>query len=106
MELNEAKAEASRRWPAIGGWAELRFRRTREIEGKFVDENWCVVGFRRDAPGGGVEKVVLGKSTSFEEAFVKADIRVSKAEHELKNPPPAKPVVIDPRAYPTVEMEF
>lgn len=90
MSLAKAKIEANRRWPALGGWADIKQAPHSDLPDVYA------VGIRRDLHGM-TTRVTLGRSTkSFERAFAAAD----KAEERMRKPHTRKPRVPHPKALP------
>lgn len=99
MTLEQAKEEAARRWTVWGGWARIETYQVETDHGKTASVTMCVVGIRRDAPPYGVEKVVLARGKTFEEAFDHAETSLrTRAE---KGPGKRKP---NPKALPQLEL--
>lgn len=94
MTLEEAQAEAHRRWPADGGWA-------RSDLNAYSPWRRCLVGVLLPLPAG-VTKRILGQGHTFERAFAMAQRKLDRdAEKRRGVKKPKKP---HPRAFPTVDL--
>lgn len=90
LTLQEAKAEAKKRWAVLGGWADY-------------EDGLSRVGVRESTPDGTWKKV-LGFGLTFEAAFSAADKYWARKKTRFERPPKPRKRKLRPGELPNVEM--
>jgi len=86
MNLEQAKAEAKRRWGALGGWAEMG-ERFDPVTQRNVSE--ARVGIH-ESDVDGVAKRTLGHGRTFDEAFDRAEATLARRAEPAPRPQRAR----------------